>query len=308
MLLTADVPGERYDLPFEHGSVIFSLAWQKANAGIYGWAVLFFASGSSLLVAWLVYQFAGAGINPFLAGTVGIILGCALTKGLGAAVLSSNYSRLRRRLAARLGVNGQLIGLAVDSEPRAYSGFRFSDAGLLWFENGRLCYRSERTTIALNPEDVIEVAMVNASPSSWIRLQPMLRFRQSGSGKSQAIILHPVEWLPTQRRLLRSIEQWRTTPTPAEPTSIEGLQAVPGQPFQTPTIAGVARTFLIPGGLTLVAAIPACWARHADWWYVLYALIVTASAHIFMFLATMLYRPPANLDTSATPARIKEGA
>ena len=68
------------------------------------------------------------------------------------------------------------MGLDVSREPRVYNGFRFSEAGFLLFEGGRLCYRSERTTMELNPADVVEVDLVAVARSSWRRMQPIVRF------------------------------------------------------------------------------------------------------------------------------------
>jgi Zn-dependent protease with chaperone function len=284
-------PGESYEIPAEAaGGALFTPAWQKITAGIYGWTALFAASGAGLWVAWLCFRYAGAGLVQ-LAG--GIILGCLLTKTLPTTVMAIAYARLRRKLAARLGVSGQLVGLAIDDVPRLYAGRRFSDAGLLWFEGGRLCYKSERTTIKLNPADVEEVGVVAASPAAWLKDNPMVRFRSPESGEMQAFILHPLRWLATQRRLLRSIQRWRATSTATESTQISGFNRVAGQPFRNPSIAGVARAFLLSGGVTLAAAIAAVLILGAEWWFVAYALAVAACAHIFMFLPTMLYRPPS---------------
>jgi hypothetical protein len=182
--------------------------------------------------------------------------------------------------------------LAIDDVPRLYSGRRFSDVGLLWFEGGRLCYRSERTSIALNPADVVEVALVAAAPASWFRRVPMVRLRSPASGQMQAFLLHPVRWLPTQRRLLRSIQQWRAASGAVESTSIDGFNRVAGQPVRNPTIAVAARACLLSGGVTLVAALSAVLIRRAEWWCVGYALGFTACACASMFLPAMLYRPP----------------
>jgi Zn-dependent protease with chaperone function len=283
-----DQPGEHYEIPQETSDeAIFTLQWQKTNGGIYGWAVLFSCSGAGLLVARLLMAFPGAGVVSLLAG---IALGCVLTKGFAATLMASNYARLRRKLETRLGVSGQLVGLAIDSKPRLYNSFRFSDAGLLRFEGGRLCYQSERIMIALNPADVVEVSMVAASPSNWFRQQPMVRFRLPESGDVSAFILHPVTWLPSQGRLLRYLERWRVEQTSQEPTSISGFNAIAGQPFRNPAITAVARAFLVSGGVTLVTAISAAVFLQAEWWYVGYAIAVTACAHTFIFLPAMLYR------------------
>jgi len=134
---------------------------------------------------------------------------------------------------------------------------------------------------------------VAASPSNWIRLQPMVRFRRPESGSVQAFILHPVGWLATQRRLLKSIEQWRATQSSPESTSIIGFNPIAGQPFTNPTIVEAARGFRVTGGVTLVAAVAARGVLQAEWWYVGCALAVAACAHLFMYLPAMLYRQPA---------------
>lgn len=288
-LCSHDDPGESYTLPPDDSRAIFTLAWQKANGTRYSWAALLGASGAGLSVAWLLERFAGAGVPQFL---LGIVLACGMTKLLSATVLSMNYARLRRKLARKLGVSGQLVGLAVGPEPRVYNGFRFSDVGFVWFEGGRLCYRSERTTIALNPADVVEVTTSPAAPSSWRRLQPMVRFRHPESGDVKAFILHPVEWGATPRRLFRSVEQWRTTAVSAERTSITGLVEIAGEPFRVPTTAVTARGFRIPGSITLVGVMVTGWWLQPESWPAWYALALTACAYIFMFLPAMTYRPP----------------
>jgi heat shock protein HtpX len=290
VLCAGGVSGESYELPAQGaGGPIFTPEWQKKTAGIYGWTVLFGSSGVGLAVAWLCYRFAGAGVAQ-LAG--GIVLACLLTKALAATAMATAYARLRRKLQSRLGVSGEMVGMAIDDVPRLYSGRRFSDAGLLWFEGDRLCYRSERTSIALNPADVVQVALVAAAPASWFRRVPMVRFRSPASGQIRAFILHPVRWLAAQRRLLRSIQHWRAASTAMESTSINGFNRVAGQPVRNPTIALAARACLFSGGVTLVAALSAVWNFRTEWWCVGYALGFTACACASMFLPAMLYRPP----------------
>lgn len=288
-LCTNDAPSEPYEIPTEEkDGALFTPAWQKTNAGIYGWGLVLGSSGSGVLIAWLIHRFAGFGIIPILCG---IVVGCALAKFAASTLRWLSYARLRRRLTVKLGVGGRLVGLAMDSEARIYGSYRFSDAGLLRFEKGRLCYQSERITIALNPADVLEVGMVSAAPSNWFRRQPMVRFRNPGSGQTQAFILHTLDWLATQGRLFRTIEQWKATGTSADGTSIEGFNPVAGQPFQNPTIAGVARAFLVTGGIALVAAVVTCLILNAEWQFVAWALVVTACAYTSMLLPAMVYRP-----------------
>ncbi len=294
-LCTNDQPGEPYEIPAEERSGdIFTPAWQQTNAGNYSWAIVLGSSGSGLLVAWLLNKFAGFGVIPILGG---IVLGCALTKGITAFAMSRSYARLRRRLKEKLGVGGQLVGLALDCEARIYGSFRFSDAGLLRFEGGRLCYRSERITIALNPADVLEVGRVAAAPSHWFRRQPMVQFRNPQSGQANAFIVHTLDWFPTQAKLLRTIEQWRATETSPKSTSLDGFNPVTGQPFQNLTNVAVARAFPFTGGVTLIAAIVICLISRASWQYVAWALVVTTCAFTSMLIPAMLYRPPTTLLT-----------
>jgi Zn-dependent protease with chaperone function len=290
-LCAGDDQGEHYEIPVEEGGrELFTPAWQRTNAGVYGWLVIFGSCGAGLLVAWLLERFAGFGIAQILGG---IVLGCALTKSASAAAMSRSYARLRRKLVAKLGVDGQIVGFAPDSEARIYGSYRFSDAGLLRFENGRLCYQSERIAIAINPVDVVEVSMVAAAPSNWFRRQPMVRFRDPESGRALGFILHTVSWLATQRRLLRSIERWRARDTSPESTSIKGFNPVAGQTFRNPTIAQVARGFLVTGGIALAAAIATCGIFRFDWHYVVVALTVTGFSYTSMLLPAMMYRPPS---------------
>jgi heat shock protein HtpX len=287
-LCSVDDTGEPYALPPEDSDAVFTLAWQKSNGARYTWAALLGASGAGLLVAGLLDRFAGAAVAQLLGG---IVLGCATTKILATTVMFSNYARLRQRLARKLAASGQLVGLAADSEPRVYNGFRFSDAGFLWFEGGSLCYRSERTSIGLNPADVVQVGMVAAAPSSWRRLQPMVRFRHPESGDVKAFILHPVEWGASPRRLFHSIERWRATATSAESTSLSGFAEIAGQPFHVPGLAETARGFRIPGSVTVVGIMLAGWMLRVESWPAWYALSITACAYIYMFLPALLYRP-----------------
>ena len=315
-LCNSDDPGDPYELPAEEAvGVIFTPAWQKMNAGVYGWAVLLGSSAAGLFVAWLLYRTVGAGTMQLLGG---MALGCLLTKGLAAMLMSSNYARLRRKLEAKLGVHGQLVGLAVDSEPRMYDGRRFSDAGLLWFAGGRLCYRSERTTIELNPADVVDVGMIAASPANWVRLVPVVRFHrpessesnsgEPNSGELAAFILHPLSWLAANRRLFNSIERWRATQTSSQPTSLGGFNRIAGRPFARIPIAAVLPSIGISVGAVLVAAIPAVFLLRTGWWFVGYSLAITACAHIFTILPVMAFRPPASsAEPMPAPAQTDAG-
>jgi len=306
-LCISDVQGESYELPGEDAErALFTPAWQTANAQIYGWVVIFASSGAGVLAAWLAGRFAGANPGGYGAFEIaaGIALGCLLTKCLASAAMAANFANLRRKLEAKLGTSGELVGLALESEPRLYNGFRFSDAGLLRFEGGRLCYQSERVNIALNPADVVDVAMVAASPSNWARRQPMVRFREPESC-TRAFILHPVGWVPTQRRLLKSIERWRAAQSSPEHTSIRGFNPVAGEAFTNPTVPAMARGFLVPGTLTLLGTLLTGWMLRAEWWYVGLALTVAACSHIFLFLPALLYRSSAPPAALATPANAK---
>ena len=130
----------------------------------------------------------------------------------------------------------------------------------------------------------------------------MVRFRSPESGEMQAFILHPLRWLATQRRLLRSIQRWRATSASTESTQISGFNRVAGRPARNPTVAGVARAFLVSGGVTLVAAIAAVPIFGAEWRYVAYSLAITACAHTFLFLPSMLYRMPSAPSKLEPPA------
>jgi hypothetical protein len=298
-LCVNDDPGVPYEVPAEEGGGdLFTPAWQKTNAGIYGWTVVFGSCAAGLVVAWFLDRFTGFGIGPALGG---VVLGCALTKGVAAAAMSFNYAHLGRKLKEKLGAGGQLVGLAPDSEARIYSGYRFSDAGLLRFEGGRLFYQSERTTLALAPADIVDVGTVAAAPSNWLRRQPMVRFRDPESGMIHGIIVHTLDWLPTQRRLLRSIERWRTTESSPERTSINGFSPAAGQTFRNPTIAGAARGFLVTGGIALAAAIATCWTMRSQLQYVGWALGVTACVYASMLLPAIVYRPPSTPHEAASP-------
>ena len=301
-LCSNDDPGDPYELPAEQAvGAIFTPAWQKMNAGVYGWTVLLGSSAAGLSVAWLLFRTAGAGPAQLLGG---IAIGCLLTKAMAATVMSTNYARLRRRLEAKLGATGQIVGLAVDSEPRMYAGRRFSDVGLLWFAGGRLCYRSECTTIELNPADVVDVGMIAASPANWLRMVPLVRFRRPETGEPEsgeiaAFILHPLNWLAANRRLFNSIERWRATQTSAEGTSISGFNRIPGQPFRRIRIVALAPSIGISIAAALIPAIAAVFLLPTGWWFVGYSLAITACAHIFAILPIMLYRPPSH---TAEPA------
>ncbi len=284
---------------------IFTPGWQRTNAGIYGWMVIFGSCGAGLLVAWLLEKLTGFGIAAALGG---IVIGCALTKAAAAAAMARNYSRLRRKLAAKLGVGGQIVGLAPDGEARIYGSYRFPDVGLLRFENGRLIYKSERMAIALNPADVLEVGMVAAAPSNWFRRQPMVRFRDPRSGTIHAFIVHTLGWLATQRRLLRSMERWRATETSPESTLIEGFNPVASQAFRNPTIAEVARGVLVTGGIALAAATATCWILRFDWQYVAWALAVTACSYASMLLPAMVYRAPSLPPEAASRSKRAEAS
>jgi hypothetical protein len=288
-LTTTDDPGEHYQLPQEPATgQIFTPAWQTANAGIYAWFVLLGGSCVSVSAVWLLFKAAWTGPVSLL---VGIALACLVTKTLGATLLSSNYARIRRKLETKLCVSGQLVGLAVDTEPHMYNGRRFTEAGLLSFAGGRLCYRSERTSVALNPTDVVDIVMVYASPTNWTRMVPMVTFRRTDSAEIEGFMLHPVNWLPSQRRLFKAIQRWRTMQTSSEPTSIAGFERIPGQPFPKPPILPLIWALAISSGATLIAAVVFIAASHAQWWFLWYSLVIDLCVQIFMFLPSTLFRP-----------------
>jgi Zn-dependent protease with chaperone function len=302
-LCTVDDAGAKYEVPTEEGgTAIFTPDWQKKNAGAYVWAAMIATAAAALVSAGLVDRFGGSGIRHLAVSMLGgIVLGCLLTKLGAAAVMAGNYGRLRRKLEARLGVRGRLAGLAMDGEARVYNGFRFFDAGLLWFEGGRLRYQSERVSIALNPADVVEVCEVAASPSAWMRRQPMVRFRDPGTGHVHSFILHPVQLGMAAARLLRELERWKATGFSVEGTSISGFQPIAGQPYRNPLLIAVARAFLIAGGITLVAAVLLDATAPLAWWFVGYAVAVAACVHLFMFLPALLYRQPSPPTGLASP-------
>jgi hypothetical protein len=289
-LCSTDDPGPSYELPPDESvATVFTPAWQTMNAVAYGWTALFGCSVAGLSLAWLLYKTTGAGTLQLL---LGIALGSLLTKGFAAAVIARNFARMQHKLEAKLGVSGRLVGLAADSEPRLYGGRRFSDAGILWFGDGRLCYRSERTSINLNPADIVDLTRVAASPSNWFRLMPMVRFRRPESGDVEAFILHPVDWFPTQRHLFNSLQRWRASETSTQASSIAGFNRVEGQPFASVRVGVLIPALGISLGAALIAAIPLVLALHIGWWFLWYALAIAACAQIFMFLPSMLYRPP----------------
>jgi len=295
-----NAPVDSYELPAEQpGKTLFTATLQKNIAGISGWSVLILACIFGLSVPYVLLKSAGPGPIPLAAG---ILLACILTKAIAAFTMAASYHRLQRKLAAKLDVRGQIVGLAIDNQPRLYGGRRFSDAGLLWFEGGRLRYRSEQIVIELNPADVVDVTMVPASPSNWLRLVPMVRFRspvsdEGASSNVDAFILHPLSWLPGRNRLLKSIERWKATQTSSQTTSISGFKAVPGHPFQAIPIAAMLRAFIISGGPTLIIAVAAVIIQHFPWWFLWYALTIAAAVHLFMFLPSMLYKSPPPIKT-----------
>lgn len=198
--------GEGYTLPPEDANVIFGERWQAANAARYGWTIVFATATVGIAVMLSVGQMTAAGLGAYAAG---IALGCALTKTLTEAVMARGYARLARRLRRKLGVLGAPVGFAPGDTPRLYRGHRFRDLGLIWFEEGRFFYRSERTAIELAPADVIGIKMVPAAPAAWFKLQPAVQFRSPESGEARAFILHPLEFGATGRHLCAKLERWR---------------------------------------------------------------------------------------------------
>lgn len=301
----ANDTSESYEIPVAETNSspnLFTEAWLAMNVGIYGWIMLLFSSTSGLFAAWLLARFTGFGVWPILGG---IVLACALTKTAAATGMALRYRQLGSRLAVKLGVDGQIVGFAPDGEARMYNGYRFTDAGLLRFEKGRLCYQSERIAIALNPADILEVSMVAVSPANWFRRQPMVRFRDPGSGKIQGVILHTVDWLATQRKLLCRIERWRVGERSAEATSIKGLEQVASETFRRTTFGQAARGFAVIGMITYLAAMTIAGRFGFDWAYEMWALAFTACAYAFMLLPGMLYRPGAGRSGEVTQVETK---
>ncbi len=290
-LCSIDDPGPSYELPSGEGvTTIFTPAWQAMNVGVYSWIALLGSSIAGVVIAWLFFKTTGPGALQLL---LGIVLGCLLTKGVASAVMARNFAAMQRKLEARLGVNGRLVGLAIDSQPLLYGGRRFSDAGILSFADGMLCYRSERTSIELNPANVIDLTRVAASPSNWFRLMPVVRFRRPESEIIEGFILHSVDWFPTQRHLFDSVQRWRATQPSTQATSITGFNHIDGQPFAKVSVRALISGLGISLGAALIAAIPLVLALNIGWWFLWYVLAIAACAQSFMFLPAMLYRLPS---------------
>lgn len=290
MLCAADFPGERYALPAEDEGAIFNLGWQASNAARYGWALALTAPTAGLAAAVLMAQIPNAGIISWIAG---ILIGCGLTKLVCSAVMAANYARLGRRLETKLGVSGELVGFAPGSQMRVFHGYRFPDAGFLWFEKGRLHYRSERTALDLGPLDIAEVGMVAAAPVSWRSKRPIIRLRRAAPGSAEAFILHPLRWGAWSRALVRQIEKWRVAPQEGagEEESAPGVPEIPGESYRPLRIDGLVRGFRLSGPMTLFGAMLAGWPVQDGGVSGWYALAVAASAYLFMLLPAM--RRPA---------------
>lgn len=151
-LCASDNPGEKYVLPLEDQTAIFTIKWQAANAARFGWAMAFGSAASGILTALLVGRLPGAGLPIWIGG---VALACAMTKLASQAVMACGYARIGRKLKRKLESDGQLVGLAAGDQPRLYGGYRFRDLGFLSIEGARLSYRSERTSIELAPADIV---------------------------------------------------------------------------------------------------------------------------------------------------------
>ena len=249
-------------------------------------------------MALLISLMPAAGLAHYAAG---MAIGCLLAKGITEAVMAVGYSRLAGKMARKLGVRGALVGLAPGAEPRLFGGHRFRDAGFLWFEAGKLCYRSERTTIELGSLDVVELALIPAAPAAWLQLQPMIQFRAGESAGLQSFILHPLDPGSTGKRLFGRIERWRAAAAPAAGSAlVHGFEDAPGEPIRPVTLGQLARGFQLSGGAALIGAMLAGWPTRPEMsgWY---ALGVAAGAYASLLLPMALYRPQTRATALTTP-------
>jgi Zn-dependent protease with chaperone function len=282
----ADDPGESYTIPSDEPGSLFNESWRAANSTRYGHAILLSTPMAGLSIALLVGAMPAAGVAHYI---VGLLLGCGIAKLITEAVMGRGYARLGRKLARKLGVQGALVGFAPGDQPRLFKGYRYRDLGFLWFEGGRLYYRSERTAIELGASDVVEVRMVLAAPAAWMGLQPMVRFRNPESGELKAFILQPLDFGVTGSSLFAKIDRWRTAHAEgaAGTTRVSGFEDIAGEPIRPVALGVTARGFRLSGGLTILGSMLAGWPSRISGWY---ALTIAASAYAAMMLPLVLCR------------------
>jgi Zn-dependent protease with chaperone function len=281
-------PSECYDAPAAPDSnAIFNRAWQEANAVRYGWIIMLAVPVAAVAASLLTEQLPAFGSARFL---LGILLGCVFAKLLVVAATAYNYGRFSRRLSAKLGATGFLMGLSPGDSPRIFGGHRYYDAGLARFEAGRFIYHSEGTLIELNPLDVVETRLVRAAPAAWIARQPMLRFRDPSTGQIRGLILHPLSGIAGDR-LYREIERWRARGEGAAPTSIHGFDAAAGEAYQPARFGSTLRGFQMSGMLTLVGAMVTGWPLNEQAPSGIYALAVGFAGYATLMLPLVFYRP-----------------
>ncbi len=239
---------DRYKLPgTEQGGWLFNTAWQNRVAQVYGWTIYLGVPAVAVVVALLLAPVPGQ-----LAIGAAMLAGLLGAKAVSQVVMAAVYRRMEDRLRSKLGQRGALTGVAPAGEARLFGGFRYMDAGLLDFSGGRLCYRSERMTLELRPEDTSGADLIPAAPAAWFSRQPRLQFRNAEGGWSAAI-LHPLGWT-TGTGLYRAIVRWRASASGGGDSTVRGFETQEGEPVSQTPMRAFFRGSALPLGLAWASA------------------------------------------------------
>jgi Zn-dependent protease with chaperone function len=173
----------RHALPVTAGGKVFSTRY-KAEQGLrIGLTVTAAMVAGAALVLLALALSAPPRLLTLAAAALAAALAGALTFDLMA---NQPYARMRRALAARLGMEGldvgdaQWVGLTLTDRARLYEGYSDWDVGFLWIRGDRLCFVGEEVRFSVRSDEVVAVRLGARLPG-WIRAPRVVIDRRAGS-------------------------------------------------------------------------------------------------------------------------------
>ena len=206
--------------PHRENELLFSTKWKHACAQRQSWVTRLVRIALPLLalqgIWWSTMQQNPIGFSRWtlLVPMLALIpLATLLNDWIGLVWGYQEQRRLGRRLAARRGLPGTVVGLAPGATVRLFEGFDDWDMGLLEMVPGQIIYRGERTHFVVDAEMIQSIELMKGLPG-WITSRRIrVAWRNDLAGTDG--VFHLGSYEGTARALHRELLAWREGPSKA---------------------------------------------------------------------------------------------